>query len=69
MFANRRNLKYLGVALVGGALGALAGLLLAPTSGRETRRKLSRSLGDQRDTLARRGSQVLDGVTEYLRAS
>lgn len=69
MPVNQRNLRYLGIALAGSAVGALLGLLLAPRSGRETRRKLSRSLGDGKDALFRNGNRVLDGVTEYLRAS
>jgi gas vesicle protein len=69
MSVNQRNRQYLGIALAGGAVGILLGLLLAPRSGRETRRKLSRSLGDGRDALVRNGNRVLDGMTEHLRAS
>ena len=66
---NGRSLKFLGVALAGGAVGAALGLLLAPAPGRETRRKIARSLGDGKDALIRRGHQAKDGVYEYLRAS
>lgn len=66
---SRRNLTYAGIALAGGALGAVVGLLVAPASGRETRKKLARSLGDRKDALIRRGHQAADGFTEYLRAS
>ncbi len=38
----------LGV-MVGGVLGALAGLLLAPASGRETRRRIADTSADARD--------------------
>ena len=64
-----RNRQYLGIALAGGVVGIMLGLLLAPSSGRETRRKLSRSLGDGKDALVRNGNRVLDGMTDYLRAS
>ena len=32
--------KYVGVALLGAALGAVAGVLFAPRSGKETRRQI-----------------------------
>jgi gas vesicle protein len=69
MPVDQRNLPYLGIALAGSAVGILLGVLLAPRSGRETRRRLSRSLGDGRDALLRNGNRVLDGMSEYLRAS
>ena len=34
--------KYIGVGLLGAALGAIAGVLFTPYSGRETRQKISR---------------------------
>ncbi len=66
---SRKDLTYLGLALVGGAVGAALGLLTAPYSGRETRRRLARTLGDRKDALIRRGYQAAGGVSEYLRAS
>jgi gas vesicle protein len=66
---SRKTLTYLGIALVGGAAGALLGLLAAPYSGRETRRRIARSVGDRKDAIIRRGHQAADNVTEYLRAS
>lgn len=66
---SRSNLKYLGIALAGSALGAAIGLLLAPASGRQTRRKLARTLGDRKDAIMRRGSQAAEGAASYLRAS
>jgi len=64
-----RKLKYVGSALVGGALGALVGILLAPASGRETRKKLARSLGRQKDELRWRSSQAKESVVDLLSAS
>lgn len=46
--ANVAGAAILGV-LVGGVLGALAGLLLAPASGRETRRRIADTSADARD--------------------
>ncbi len=66
---SRSNLKYLGIALAGSAVGAAFGLLLAPASGRETRRKLARTIGDRKDAIIRRGNQAADGAASYLRAS
>jgi gas vesicle protein len=66
---SRKNLTYVGLALAGGTLGAIVGLLLAPASGRETRRKLARSLGDRKEALVRRGNQAADNIADYLRAS
>jgi len=51
-------LRYTGVALAGGLLGALAGLLLAPDSGRNTRRRLAFRLEEGRDALARQGQRL-----------
>jgi len=62
----RPKLKYLGAALVGSFVAAAAALLLAPASGRETRRKLARRLADEREALALRGNRALGGVSEYL---
>jgi len=60
------NLRYLGVALVAGAVGAMVALLVAPSSGRETRRKLARRLEREGDQLAREGRRALDEVSGYL---
>ena len=66
---SRKNLTYFGIALAGGALGALLGLLAAPYNGRETRRRLTRAIRDGRDAIIRRGYQTVDEVSGYVRAS
>jgi gas vesicle protein len=66
---SRSSLTYVGVALAGGALGALVGLLAAPASGRETRKKLARSLEEGKNALARRRSRAVEGIADYVRAS
>ena len=62
----RQNLTYVGIALVAGGLGLLAGLLLAPASGRETRRMIGRRLDEEKDYLFRRGQRALEGVSDYV---
>lgn len=66
--ADRRRWLYLSVAVVGGLAGAMAGLFAAPASGRETRRRLARSLADQKEALIRKGHQAVGEVSEMLRA-
>lgn len=66
---SRQSLTYLGIAVAGGALGALVGLIAAPYSGRETRRRLTRAVRDRRDAIIRRGYQTVDEVSDYLHAS
>lgn len=57
-----RNAAYLALALVGGAIGATAGLLLAPASGRETRRRLARRIDEEREAAVRSSRRALDYV-------
>ena len=46
--SGRRASTYIGVAVVGGVVGAIVGLLVAPGSGHETRRRIARySIEDQ----------------------
>lgn len=61
-----QNRKYLGAALAGAALGVAAGLLFAPAAGRETRRKLTRRITDEKDNLVRNGHRAVEEVTGYL---
>lgn len=61
-----RNAKYLGLALAGVAIGVLAGLLMAPAPGRETRRKLSRRISEEKEALVRTGHRAADYVQERL---
>ena len=54
--------------LLGGMAGVVAGLLLAPASGRESRRRLARSLARQKEALIRNGHRAVGEVSEMLRA-
>ena len=62
----RQDLTYVGIALVAGGLGLLAGLLLAPASGRETRRMIGRRFDEEKDYLLRRGQRAIEGVADYV---
>jgi gas vesicle protein len=58
---------YMGVALMGGVIGAVVGLLLAPRSGDETRRRIARySIEDQERLLrlAEMGTGLLGDDTD-----
>jgi gas vesicle protein len=63
-----RNLKYLGVALAGGVVGAVVGLLFAPAPGRETRRKLARRIAEEKEALLRKGHQTLSRLNDVMGA-
>jgi len=63
----KKTLSYLGVGLLAGALGAAAGLLLAPASGRETRRRVRRRLADERDAMLWKGQRAVENATGYIK--
>jgi len=66
MSNGRSAVTYVGIGLLGAAVGILAGLLVAPAPGRETRRRLTRRLGEEREALLRKGHLAMEGVTDYL---
>jgi len=57
---------FLGGALLGGALGAVLGLLMAPRSGTETRNQLTEGLGDMREKGAKMVEDVRDNAGTRL---
>jgi gas vesicle protein len=62
MTSARRTSTYIGIALLGGVVGAIVGLLVAPGPGDETRRRIARySIEDQERLLrlAEMGSDLL----------
>jgi gas vesicle protein len=72
-----QTLKYFGVVLTAGLVGAGVALLLAPASGEETRRRLARSLdGEKRRMvkrinrekadLVKRGRRAMEEVTGFV---
>ncbi len=48
--------------VAGAAIGALAGVLLAPNKGSETRKKISGKAGDLTDTLKSSFDDFIDGI-------
>lgn len=58
--------KYMGVALLAGGLGAALGVLMAPASGRETRRKVLRRMDEAKDDLIRSGERMVERVAERV---
>jgi gas vesicle protein len=53
-------------ALVGAALGAAVGLLAAPSSGEETRRRLTRRFEEETDALLRQGERVVNHLSHVI---
>jgi len=63
MTSSRRSSTYVGVALLGGVVGALVGLLVAPGPGEDTRRRIARHSIEDRERLLRlaeMGSDLLN---------
>lgn len=60
------RMRYVGVALVAGTVGAAVALLMAPDSGRNTRRRLARRLERERAALLRRSRQVVAQAEDHL---
>ena len=52
-----------GAFLGGAAIGILAGVLLAPASGPETRRRMTRRIADEADALRRKGRQTFEDLS------
>ena len=66
MSNGRSNATYVGIGLLGAAVGIVAGLLVAPAPGRETRRRLTRRIGEEKEALLRKGQLAVEGVSDYL---
>jgi gas vesicle protein len=62
------RLRYVAVALVAGTVGAAVALLLAPDTGRNTRRKVMRRLQREREALLRQGRDLAEDAGEYVEA-
>jgi hypothetical protein len=67
VMSGRRTSTYIGAAVMGGVVGAIVGLLLAPGPGNETRRRIARhSIEDQERLLrlAEMGSDLFGDDTD-----
>lgn len=49
-----KTLKYAGLAMAGGAVGAVIGILMAPTSGEETRKRITDRIESERNDFLKR---------------
>lgn len=61
-----QSLKIVGWVLTGGAFGSAVALLMAPASGRETRRRIGRRIEDETQGLLRKGQRTLEGASDYV---
>jgi gas vesicle protein len=64
MMTARRTSTYVGVALLGGVVGAVVGLLMAPGPGDETRRRIVRRSIDDQESLLRRAEMAAELLTD-----
>ena len=60
------RLRYVAVALVAGTVGAAVALLLAPDSGRNTRRKIRRQYERERQRMLREARRIREDAEVYL---
>ena len=66
MTRTNRILTTLGAAVAGATVGYLAGVLSAPASGRDTRRRLGRRLEHETDDLVRKTEHTLKDARQRL---
>jgi gas vesicle protein len=64
MARKTNSLSYLLIGIVAGAAGAAAGILFAPASGRETRKKLGRRVQEETKAFKKNGRKLLDDWSE-----
>jgi gas vesicle protein len=60
------GLKIFGWVLTGSAVGSAVALLMAPASGRETRRRIGRRIGDETHDLLRKSQRTLGKTSDYV---
>jgi gas vesicle protein len=61
-----RRSTYVGVALLGGVVGVIVGLMVAPGPGAETRRRIARHSIEDQERLLRLAEMGSDLFTEEL---
>lgn len=66
MTSARRTSLYVGVALLGGMVGAVVGLLVAPGPGVETRRRVTSRSIEEQEMLLRRAEMGMDVLPDDL---
>lgn len=63
---NSTAVAFLGGLLLGATAGYLMGVLMAPASGQETRRRWRRQLEDEAAELRRKGRRVVEDARGHL---
>ena len=66
MASSRRISTYVGIALLGGVVGAVVGVLMAPGPGDQTRRRLGGRRIDDQKTLLRRAEMAYELLADEL---
>lgn len=63
---NEDSKRIIGAFLIGGMIGAVAALLYAPKSGRETRRDISKAARRVKKDTIELVEDTIDGLTEFV---
>jgi gas vesicle protein len=63
---NATAVGFLGGLLLGATAGFIAGVLIAPASGEETRRRWRRRIEDEAEDLRRKGRRLVEDATERI---
>jgi gas vesicle protein len=66
MSRNRGGVEFLAGLFIGGMLGALLGLLLAPQSGEETRAQLAERGIELRDELEKKSGEIQERIPTMI---
>lgn len=65
--AKKNTGKYLGAGLIGAAIGAIAGVLFAPHSGKETRRAIGKSVKKAEQSVVKEAKNITKKATQPFR--
>jgi gas vesicle protein len=57
--------EYLTIGISAAALGAIAGLMFAPASGRDTRKRWAKRLDTEQKVWRKKGQKAMDQFVEY----
>ena len=63
---NLKKAKVAGITVLGASAGALAGILLAPKSGKETRNDISTKSAEIKDTIITKSSDIKENINERV---
>lgn len=63
---NLKKAKVAGITVLGASAGALAGILLAPKSGKETRNDISTKSTEIKNTIVKKSTDMKENITEQV---